>query len=223
MPDPVSIITGGLTAAGGIGSALIGKNSADDAADAQVKAANKAAGVTMKMYNQTRQDLQPYAQAGLPAMRSVLAMYGLGPGKQAYNEKSMQEFKSAPDYQIAMREGVDALDNSAAARGMLKSGATIKGVMEYGSDLGTRKLDSYMSRLMQIAGGGQSAAAGQGSAAMSAGRSLADTYLGAGEAEASGIVGGGNALGAGLSNLTNNALYALNKNPTAYGRTPSIY
>jgi hypothetical protein len=150
-------------------------------------------------------------------------MYGLTPGSKAYNEKAMQDFKAAPDYQIAMREGVDALDNSAAARGMLKSGAAIKGVMEYGSDLGTRKLDSYLSRLMQIAGGGQSAAAGQGAAAMSTGRSLADTYLGQGEAEASGIIGGGNALSGGISNLTNNALYALNRNPSAYGRTPSIY
>jgi hypothetical protein len=223
MPEPITAITAGLTAAGGIGSTLIGKSSSDKAADAQKDASKRAANVQMQMYNQTRSDLQPYAQAGLPAMRSVLAMYGLTPGSKAYNEKAMQDFKAAPDYQIAMREGVDALDNSAAARGMLKSGAAIKGVMEYGSDLGTRKLDSYLSRLMQIAGGGQSAAAGQGAAAMSTGRSLADTYLGQGEAEASGIIGGGNALSGGISNLTNNALYALNRNPSAYGRTPSIY
>jgi hypothetical protein len=95
--------------------------------------------------------------------------------------------------------------------------------MDYASDLGTRKLDNYLNRLFGIAGMGQSAAAGQGAAAMTTGNNLANSALAAGQAQAAGIVGQGNALAGGLSNLGSNLAYQLerNRNPTAYSVSPS--
>ncbi len=212
-----------IGAGGALGAGFLASNSADKAAKAQENAANRAADVQLKMYRQTRKDLKPYSAVGLPAMRSMASMYGLTPGSTAFNDKSLEAFRAAPDYQIAMREGMRALDNTAAARGMLKSGGTIKGAMEYASDLGTRKLDDYMARLAQMAGMGQNAAARTGSAAMQTGSGLANTYLGAGEAAASGIIGSGNAWGNAMSNAADNAIYALERNPSAYLPPPSIY
>lgn len=221
MPGGIvpAVITGGL----GLAGAAIGSSSADKAADAQEKAANKAANIQYKMYQQTRQDLQPYARSGIPAMRSVMSMYGLTPGSQAFNDRAMADFRAAPDYQIAYREGLRALDNTAAARGELKSGATYKAAMGYASDLGTSKLDEYMDRLLRVAGMGQNAAAGQGSAAMSTGRGLASSYMDAGQAAASGAVASGNIWGGALSNLGNNLAFAMERNPSAYRNLASIY
>jgi hypothetical protein len=211
--------------AGGVSlvTAIMGSNAAKDAAKKQAKAADSASAVTLEMFNKAGADLKPYKDFGIPALRSLSDMYGLTPGTEAFGEQQLADFRRAPDYQIAMREGIDNIDNSAAARGELKSGRTLKAVSDYASDLGTRKLDNYLGRLFQMAGMGENAAARTGSNAMAAGSSLSDLALRRGEAQASGIMGANDFLTSGIAGLGRNLAFDLERKDQSAYDTPSIY
>jgi len=225
MPAAAAIGAVGAAAIGAGASYLSGKSSANaakKAAKQQAAAAQAGIDATLKMYETSRQDLKPYADAGKPAVDSILGMYGLKPGTAAFNDAALASFRASPDYEVAMREGVDALNNKYAARGELKSGRAMKGIMDYASDLGSATLEQYLNRLYSLAGMGQNAAARTGSNAMQTGSNVAQLELGRGEAQASGTIGAGNANAAMIGNIGELAAYALERNPSAY-RTPSLY
>lgn len=67
----------GIEAAIG-GSALLGAFSSSQAAGAQADAANAQMAVQKQMYDQTREDLSPYREAGIPALGAVNYLLGLG-------------------------------------------------------------------------------------------------------------------------------------------------
>lgn len=139
-----------------------------------------------------------------------------------FSESELEAFRNSPDYQVAMREGIDTLDRSAAARGNLMSGGQMRRVMEVGSDIGSRHFGSYLDRkkrhgdtqfdrsqihldrLSNLAGMGQNAAAGQASGALSTGRGVARSQLDSGAARAAGLVGSANAINQGLGDAANN-------------------
>jgi hypothetical protein len=90
---PMAAIAG-IGAIGSIGSALIGSNSAKDAAAAQMAAANKAAGIQQQgstnalnyqngIYNQTQQNLNPYINAGGGALNNLSYLLGVNPSNSA--------------------------------------------------------------------------------------------------------------------------------------------
>jgi hypothetical protein len=215
---------GAIIGAAGVGSAVIGSKAAKKAAKTQAAAAGEASDVTLKMYEQTREDLQPYAGTGGSALTSIADMYGLPSAKnpkggQAFSESALAAFRNSPDYQVALKEGIRARDLSAASKGNLLSGGQEKRIAEYGSDLANMKFGQYMNRLYDLAGMGQNAAAGQGSAATNAGSSLARLALDAGESRAAGTVGSANAITDGISGLGSNLAYLAMRNPSAYGRS----
>lgn len=65
--------------------------------------------------------------------------------------------RATPGYQFQLEEGTKALDRSAAARGMLMSGAQLRRLQEYGQGLADSTFGDYFNRLGVIAGTGQSA------------------------------------------------------------------
>ena len=212
---------GAITAIGTVGSTLIAASAAKKAAKAQSRAAGTASDVTLKMYEQTRKDLQPYAGTGGSALTSIADMYGLPStktpaGGKAFSDSSLEAFRNSPDYKVALQEGIRARDLSAASKGNLLSGGQEKRIAEYGSDLANMKFGQYMNRLYDLAGMGQNAAAGQGAAAGRTGSALADLALNAGESKASGIVGGANAITDGINGATSNLAYLARRNPSAY-------
>lgn len=214
--------TGAVIGATSLISAGAGIYSANKASKAQEKASKSATDTTLKMYEQTRADLQPYAQTGGAGLDSIAAMYGMPSranpaGGQAFSDSSLEAFRRSPDYQVALKEGIRARDLSAASKGNLLSGGQEKRIAEYGSELASLKFGEYMDRLFKLSGMGQNAAAGQGAAAQSAGSSLSQLALGTGEAQASGYVGAGNAISDAASGLGSNLAYiAMRKNPSAY-------
>lgn len=67
-------------------------------------------------------------------------------------EEAMGRFYKSPDYDFRMSEGIRAMDSSAAARGMLMSGAQLRGITEYGQGLAAGEYGNYYNRLSGIAG-----------------------------------------------------------------------
>jgi hypothetical protein len=108
-----------------------------------------------------------------------------------------------------MSEGMKALERSAAARGGLLSGATLKGVQRYGQDLASQEFTNAFNRYQAertgtinpyqaLAGTAQSSANTLGQQAGAYGNAMASNIISAGNAQAAGQIGGANAIASGL-------------------------
>lgn len=106
-------------------------------------------GGTEQNFNQVRDYLTPYINTGSSANNLLGSFYGLN-GNQALGADALSRFEASPDYQFALKGGVSALDNSAAAKGGLKSGNQMRAVTEYGQGLATQNLGNYLSRIAGI-------------------------------------------------------------------------
>lgn len=211
---------GGLIAGvASLGSAAIGAYSANKAAKQQAKAANKAQETQLEMYRQSREDLAPYRGVGEQGAYSLADMFGFKTpnnpdGSSPFAEKAWGAFKETPYYTVPFKEGMSAIDSSAAARGNLMSSGHLKRIGEFAGNYASKQFGSYMDRLYQLAGLGQNSSTNSANAALSTGRGVAGSQMAAGEAAASGTVGVGNALATGVAGLGNNLSY-LAMSPTS--------
>lgn len=200
---PVGAIVGGSLASAGIG------------AGASLYASNQQSKASKNALNYQMGQATPYTSAGKGAIASLAELYGIDPNSGAragdpFNQKSLDAFRNAPDYQFGMQEGLRGLQFGNAAKGLLKSGNNLRDTVQFGNDYASSKFGNYFQHLYQLAGLG--ANAGQG---------VASSMTGLGEAKASGTVGAANAAtGAISSGMNNYMLYSLlNKN----GGTNSTY
>ena len=108
-------------------------------------------------------------------------------------------FFKSPGYQFRQDEGIRAIDRSAAARGMLMSGGTLRELQRYGQGLASSEFGNYANRLSSLAGIGQGAAFDTGRLGSAAG---AQVGAGASSLGAT-IMAGGTAAGAGIVNANN--------------------
>ena len=216
------------------GARQVGR-AATNAANIGVNAADRATALQQSQYDQTRADLAPYRVAGTNALARLTA--GTAPGGQFTKSFGMSDFEQDPGYGFRMSEGLKALDRTAAARGGLLSGATLKGAQRYGQDLGSQEYQNAFNRyqtnrsnilnpLQSLAGVGQTStnqgiSAGQnfatnvGNLGMGAASNQADAGLAAARANQSAYGAIGNAFSNYLSPNPMNTFFQnqLNKNP----------
>ena len=223
-----------------LGSSLLGVGAAKSAADTQAGAQDRANALGYKMYEQGRQDLAPYAGAGLTAQNKLLTYLGLPGGAQGADfGRYAGDFSSTdflanrdPGYGFRMSEGMKGLERSAAARGGLLSGATLKGAQRFGQDLASTEYQNAFNRyqtnranalgpLDVMRASGQSAAAGQAGIAGNYGARGAEGQTALGNIGAAGTMGQANALASGLGqylNYSSNADLSNAIRTSAYGR-----
>ena len=202
MPAPIVAAIG---AAGALGSAAIGAIGASSAADKQKDAAKKAAKAQQQALAQQTELARPYVEAG----KNALAEYQkLAP----YQDFGMAQFQADPGYQFRMSEGMKALERSAAGRGLLQSGGTLKGIQQYGQNLASSEYENAFSRYLTqrearmdpyryLTGMGQAAAAGQAANVGTTGAALADIAAQRGNVQAAGTMGAVNALAGGIGQV----------------------
>jgi len=163
-------------------------------------------------------DVNAYmAQNPLPADVNMMAPAGPEPesdfGKYA-RDFSMKDYEADPGYAFRQSEGMKALERSAAARGGLLSGGTMKGIQRFGQDLASQEYQNAFNRyqvnranqlnpLQSLMGSGQSSANVLTSAASNYGQTGANTLSNIGDVRASGYIGGANALTNALSSVGN--------------------
>ena len=125
-------------------------------------------------------------------------------GKYA-RDFGMQDFQQDPGYAFRMSEGLKALDRQAAARGGLISGGALKAAQRYGQEAASQEYTNAFNRyqvnranqlqpLQSLMGASQTAANVMGQSAGQYGQTAGEAYMGAGNARASGYMGGANAL-----------------------------
>ena len=111
-----------------------------------------------------------------------------------------QGFKETPGYQFNLDQGLNAIDNSAASRGNLFSGATMKAAQEYGAGLASNEYNNYFNRLTGMASSGQAAAGNAANAGANYAAGAGNAYAGIGNAASAGAIGQANAINSGINN-----------------------
>lgn len=220
---PPAVIAAGIGAAGAVGGGLIASSAAKKAANTQAQAARDAAAVQREMFEKQTALQEPFRQAGLTAQQQIMQLLGIGGDQAAPGYGSLaksfgaQQFQQDPGYAFRQSEGMKALERSAAARGGLLSGGTLKGIQRFGQDLASQEYQNAFNRyqveraarlnpLQSLMGSGQSAANTLTSAAGGLGQGIAGTEMAGGQARASGYVGSANALAGALGSIGQTAL-----------------
>jgi hypothetical protein len=203
-----------LVAAGVLGAGAT-IYAANKASQAQTQATNTATDAELKMFGITRDSLQPFIDSGSQAGGTLNKLLSPNGGI----DQSVLE--SLPGYQFNLTQGLKAVQNSAAARGLGSSGAALKGAATYASGLADSTYGTYVNQLLGQEGIGANAAAGLGGNATQTGAQIGSNAIGAGNAAAGAATATGNA----VANLGGDIAQAalLNKLLAAGGGSTSMY
>lgn len=181
-----------------LGSSLLGASSARSASNAQERAAAESTAAQERMFERQVELQEPFRMAGVNALSELVAA-------SKYTPFGMRQFQADPGYQFRLSEGMKALDRSAAARGGLLSGATLRGAQRYGQGLAADEYTNAFNRyqaeraarlnpLQSLAGMGQTTANTLGTQAGQMGQSMAQGAAQMGNIRASGYMNQANAL-----------------------------
>jgi hypothetical protein len=181
-----------------VGSAVIGANASSKAAKAQAGAASEASNLEREMFERNIELNAPFREAGVNALNKLIPLTD-------YKNFGMSEFQADPGYSFRMSEGMKGLERSAAARGGLLSGGTLKGIQRFGQDLASQEYQNAFNRygiererrlnpLQSLAGVGQTTSQQLGAAGTQMAGNVGNLITGGAAARASGYVGGANAL-----------------------------
>jgi hypothetical protein len=127
--------------------------------DIQSQTADKQLALQREQYLKQLELNEPFRQAGLTGQNMLLAQLQGGPyasakfgGVAGYDPASAMrnfgagDFQADPGYAFRLSEGMKALDRTAASRGGLLSGATLKGAQQYGQGLASQEYQNAFNR-----------------------------------------------------------------------------
>lgn len=139
MANPVAAIAT-------VASSALASRSASKATRAQVQAAEQQRALEREMFERQQALQEPFRQLGLENLNRLAGLYGEG-GAYA-RAPGMEEIQMDPGYAFRLAEGQKALERSAAARGGLLSGRTLKGTQRYGQELASQEFANAYERAM---------------------------------------------------------------------------
>ena len=214
------------------GAGLVGAGasiySSSKAADAQKAGIDASAAVQREMFDKQTALQEPFRQGGMTAQNQLMTLLGLNPGADSgvtvnpndpnfgkySRDFSMADYQADPGYAFRLSEGMKGLQNSAAAKGLLSSGSTLKGITDYGQGMASQEYGNAYNRyqtnranqlnpLTGILGMGQTATNNVSNAAGQLGQGLGQAAAATGAANASSYINSGNALNNALSGGVN--------------------
>lgn len=254
---PIAAIGGAISGGTSLLSGILGHNAASDAAKMQAQAGaaaaagQKTAGVQAQDV-QTQQlasekaNAQPYLSLGSSASSTLTN--ALAPGgslssgwNSTFTAPTAEQARETPGYQFTLDQGMNALQNSAAARGGLLSTGTAKNLAGYTTgladttynDVYNRSLQAYntnystfrnnqndlFQRLYGAAGLGENAANALNSTSAGTTNALAGNLIGNAQLVGNDLMGVGNAQAAGRIGSTNALLSGIGGAANAAGQT----
>lgn len=150
-----------LLAGAGAGAGLLGAKKSGDAAkqaaNTQADAANRATDIQRDIYEQGREDLAPWREAGAESLgvlqRGMYSPMQWGQFNRQfetaapeYRTFTQQDFQADPGYQFRMAEGQRGLERSAAARGGLLSGGALRALERYRQGVASDEYGNALQR-----------------------------------------------------------------------------
>jgi len=232
-----------------VGGAVIGgvltSQASKSAASTQAAAADRATAAQQDALNQQLELQQPFVTSGTTAVNQLSKM--TQPGGAATKEFAYQPFnyQADPGYAFRLKEGMNAMNATAAARGGLISGNALKAGQVYGQEMGSQEYGNAFNRYLQnyanaqntfqmnrnnlldplkfLTNIGQAGASNQAANVGSFGSSQAANITGAANAQAAGQIGSANAyanaIGQGIGGYQMNQLI----NRSAYNSPSGSY
>ena len=241
-------MAGGITAAviGGaavLGGAYMSSKASSSAAQTQADAANNAAAQNTAALERQAELSAPYRAAGETAVNQLSAM--TQPGGEFTRDFTAADFAAGmdPGYAFRLKEGMKAMNATAAARGGLISGNALRAGQAFGQELGSQEYTNAFNRyqinranrlnpLQFLSGQGQAAAAGQASNIGANAANNANLMTGAANAQAAGQIGSANAytnaIGQGIgayqmNQLINRSAYNTPTSTSRAGGAANVY
>ena len=133
------------SAAVGAAASIFGGKKQSDAAKKAAKEQTKATKATIAAQEKALERQiglqEPFRQTGVNA----LADYATA---SQYTPFGMEQFQADPGYQFRMSEGLKALERSAASRGLLQSGGTLKDITRFGQDAASQEYQNAFNRYL---------------------------------------------------------------------------
>lgn len=138
-----------------------GAKAAEKAGQLQADSSQYAADLSQKQFEQTRNDQMPWLEAGKGALGQLQDYIGKnnnfddrwgGRIESAYQNGQLtggldpSKFQTDPSYQFRKQQGMDGIQSSAAASGGLLSGAALKSLAGYNSNLASQEYGNAWSR-----------------------------------------------------------------------------
>lgn len=192
-----------------LGGSLLGMGMAGDAADKGSAAATEAAAILRNGYTnagsvrQTGMDksigyLQPWEASGRQSQELLNDALGVnGPDRQ---RAFYANFQNDPGFSAVQGQGINTVEQSRSAGGGLRSGATMKALMDYGQKLQQSVFQDRLTRLGDVGKMGATTATNMASLTDSGYKDLAGYEIGKGQATAGGVINASNAQQAGTQN-----------------------
>jgi hypothetical protein len=193
-------------------------DAAQEAANATAAATDRATALQRQIYQEEVARQKPFYDVGVNALPELVAA-------SKYTPFGMNQFKADPGYAFRLSEGQKALERTAAARGGLLSGGTLKAATRYGQDMGSQEYTNAFNRYQaerearlrplqsltgmgqttsqQISASGQNMAGNIGNAYMQQGVNQGNALLAGSQARASAYGDVGKLFGQNIGKLEN--------------------
>ena len=195
-----------------LGGAIISSNAASSAARGQTAAANASNAVATSQFEQTRADQEPWRLAGQVALGQLGSL--TANGGDLNRKFTMADFIKDPGYAFRMSEGAKAIERSAAARGGVLGGGTLKALSRYNQDFASQEYNNSFSRwnqennqqfgrLSSIAGLGQQANAANQQASQNYTNTYSNNLMGAANASGAAQIASANQISNSLNTGVN--------------------
>lgn len=157
---------------------------AEQAAATQAQSAQLGINQQQQMFDAFRASLDPYMQAGLPALSGQQDILGLnGTGAQT---SAIDGIANGPQYAALAQQGENAILQNASATGGLRGGNAQASLGQFRPQLLNQLIEQQYARLGGLTSLGQSSAAGVGNAGMQTGSNIAGLLQQQGAATAGG-------------------------------------
>lgn len=190
--DAIGSVVGGIT---GANKAAKG---AQQAANTQAAAAERAIAEQRAARLSAEQLQQPFVQAGSKSLAAQMALIGLnGTGEQ---QDAINGLLTSPEYTSGVQQGEEAILQNAAATGGLRGGNTQNSLARFRSDLLANTITNKYNQYGGLTSLGQNAAAGTGNAGLQVASNIGQLLGDQGAAIAGGQVAMGNRNAAAFNN-----------------------
>jgi hypothetical protein len=168
-------------------------DAASEAAGIQAGAAGAGIEEQRRQFDALRALLQPYTEAGLPALQQQQALLGLqGPEAE---QAAIERIRGGETFQALAQQGEEALLQRASATGGLRGGNIQGALAQFRPELLSSLIEQQYGRLGGMTSLGQQSAAGVGTAGMQTGTNVANLLAQQGAARAGGELGQARAYG----------------------------
>lgn len=188
-------------------------DAARSAADTAGAASDRAVALQREQYEKQLAMQKPFYDVGVNALPELVAA-------SKYTNFGPQQFQQDPGYAFRLKEGQQALDRSAAARGGMISGGALKAAQRYGQEMGSQEYTNAFNRyqteraarlqpLQSLTGFGQTTANTLGTAGSNMAGNIGNAYMAQGENQANALLQGAQARASSYGNI--GALFNQNK------------